>query len=200
MTPVTVLPDVFGSSDGVDWLVERLGEAGWEARVEPARWDPIPVGSEPGEIEEALDSIGTAWALAELDLAGLVVGLGLGGSLALQAGSMCPGVTAVVAIGGRLVVPTLTDCNPIQPLDLLPGLAVPVQLHFGDEDPLVLPHHVTQLRERLAPRRLTWQVLTYPGARTAFLEPARPGYSGRTARTAWARIRAFLRHLDRETP
>jgi dienelactone hydrolase len=110
------------------------------------------------------------------------------GPFAMMAPAAVPGLAGAVSFAGRLIYPTLTAARPVQPMDLLPGVRVPLQLHYGDADPDVPPHHVDQLRDRLGRLGIAHQVLVYPGAGADLL-------TGPVAKTALTRAERFLERL-----
>ena len=155
-------------------------------------------GASADVLEAALDAVDDGACLARVGaVAGdvSVVGLGLGATVALMAASALGGFRSVVALSPRLVVPTLSSRHPAQPLDLLLGLRVPVQVHVGDRDPHVRPAHTDSLRDRLDAQGIGFQVLEVPAGR-GFWDATSTDFDAAEARTAWARAVTFLRRTS----
>ena len=64
-----------------------------------------------------------------------MIGIGLGGTLALQAGCTSRRVRAVACIAPVLVYPELSAARPIQPVELVLNLDVPLLALVDDADP-----------------------------------------------------------------
>ncbi|MSP54803.1 MAG: hypothetical protein EXR69_04235 [Myxococcales bacterium] len=128
-----------------------------------------------------------------------VVGFGAGGTYARMAGCTLPGIAGVVEFCGQVMYAGTDRNHPVQPLDLAPGLACPIQCHFGTEDTVAPPSHVDLLEERLKRPRggpsPAVQVFRYPGCGHGFMDPgsleARPDAAG----LAWSRALRFLDEL-----
>lgn len=202
---VVLLHDVVGVTPSLLALGARLGERGFHVAVPDLIAGELPPVRALGDVEAALEATDDGLALAAVDGARrellrdgadpariVAIGFGLGGTLAMVSGGALVGFAAGIGFYGRVAYPTVSDRKPAQPMDLLYGSRGPLQLHFGDDDPLVPPHHLDTLRARLEPLGIAWQVLTYPGATQGFWDPAHPGYDAAAARAAWSRAERFL--------
>jgi len=139
---------------------------------------------------EVIADIGAARLLLPETAPRFVVGEGAGGLYARLAGCAQRGFDGVVGFGGRTWYSGVSAAHPIQPLDLLPGLACPLQCHFDDDDPAATPAQVDELERRLANGTRPWQVFRYGAGGV--------GWRGTARATAWSRARAFLLHLAAE--
>jgi carboxymethylenebutenolidase len=126
-----------------------------------------------------------------------VLGFCLGGLYARLAAAMVPGLHVAVEFYGRIVYPTLTTQHAVQPLDLLPGRACPLQCHFGELDTVAPPAHVDELERRLASQAHPARVHRYAGCGHGFLDPRAPAWNEAAATLAWARA---LRWLEEHLP
>ncbi|MBJ76196.1 MAG: hypothetical protein CMJ98_04175 [Planctomycetes bacterium] len=62
-----------------------------------------------------------------------VVGVGMGATWALLLGCQSVGVSAVAAVNGRLIYPRLSATKPVQPLEMVLNLSVPVLFLDGTD-------------------------------------------------------------------
>jgi carboxymethylenebutenolidase len=134
----------------------------------------------------------------EIDPAAIgITGFCLGGQYALMAASTVPGLAACVSWYGMLRYAETDAVKPASPLDLAPELACPYLGLFGEEDALIPPADVAELRTILEREQKRFEIVTYPGAGHAFFNDARPDtYRPAAAADAWPRALAFLRrHL-----
>lgn len=187
-------------------FAQRLRRAGYAVALPDLWWrDPPQPGDPPRDVAAAVAAVRDTDALQDIRAVRaalvpngrvFVVGFCLGGLYARMAACAVPGLAGAVEFYGRLVYPNISPTKPVQPLDLLPGLACPLQCHFGDADPSCPPSHVDELERRLASRTQPSQVFRYPGCGHGFLNPARPEFRAGRAATAWARAVNFLDQLN----
>jgi len=131
---------------------------------------------------------------AEVDGSKLAaVGFCMGANHAFQLGCASRRVRAVVDFYGRLVYAELDAAKPIQPLELVFNLSVPVLCLFGERDASIPREHVERLRELLTQGAKHFEIVTYPSAGHGFFNDARPNFVESAARDAWQRTLAFLR-------
>lgn len=166
--------------------------AGLRARgVATLRVERLGVTGGLGAAPEATDD-GAALALVDEarvqvagELGGLpvwAVGVGHGATVAMMALGAIPGLTGAIALDPLLVYPGLDPRHPAQPLDLLPGVNGPLQVHLGRPDgDLVRDAHVAELRARLGARATPWWVFDYAEPR-GFAQVAGPA-----TKLAWSR-------------
>ncbi len=111
-----------------------------------------------------------------------VMGLCMGGSIALDYAMHEPGLAAVVMFYGG------PDEDPAH----LAKLTAPVLAHFGAEDDGIPAERVARFQAAMKQAGRSLQVYTYAGAGHAFMNDSRPSYRPDAARQAWARTLDFL--------
>jgi len=97
-------------------------------------------------IETALRELGARPDVDERNLG--VIGIGLGGTLALLAGCTSRRVRAVACLQPVLVFPDLSAARPFQPIELLLNLDVPLLAVLGGRDCRATPEHVALFRRQ----------------------------------------------------
>ncbi|MBM3991138.1 MAG: hypothetical protein FJ298_09035 [Planctomycetes bacterium] len=97
-------------------------------------------------IEAALRELGARADVDERNLG--VIGIGLGGTLALLAGCTSRRVRAVACLQPVLVFEELSASRPFQPIELLLNLDVPLLAVFGGRDGRTTPAHVASFRRQ----------------------------------------------------
>jgi hypothetical protein len=112
-----------------------------------------------------------------------VVGVGSAGVYSRVAGCAVMGLAGVISFGGRIWYSGVSATRPIQPLDLLPGLSCPLQVHVDEDDPDTPSEQIDELERRLSGVSRPWQVFRGPW-RTA------------ASAAAWGRARNLLMHLS----
>jgi dienelactone hydrolase len=135
-------------SQGSRWPnAERaLLEAGFVgAEVE---LDPSSDRASLARIEAALRELGSRADVDDRRLG--VIGLGLGGTLALQVGCTSRRVRAVVCIAPVLVYPELSAARPMQPIELVLNLDVPLLALIDEADPRTPREHVEWFQRQCA--------------------------------------------------
>lgn len=122
----------------------ELAAAGFEsAQVE---LDPASDRNSLTRIDAALRELGARAGIDDRRLG--VIGLGLGGTLALQAGCTSRRVRAVACIAPVLVYPELSAARPIQPVELVLNLDVPTLALVDEADPRTPPEDVEVFRRQ----------------------------------------------------
>jgi pimeloyl-ACP methyl ester carboxylesterase len=119
-----------------------------------------------------------------------VVGVGMGATWALLLGCQSLGVSAVGWIQGRLVYPRLSANKPVQPLEMILNLDVPVLLVVGQEDGVSSGEQVELARDRFAAFGIEVEVERLPPGSDADAQSA--------SRVA-ARLHLFLSSAPRES-
>lgn len=102
--------------------------------------DPSSDRASLARIETALRELGARPGVDDRRLG--VIGLGLGGTLALQAGCTSRRVRAVACIAPLLVYPELSAARPMQPVELLLNLDVPLLALVDEADPRTPREHI----------------------------------------------------------
>lgn len=198
------LPDADGTGASLQPEQALLREMGFEVR-ELSLVEPPVSGAVEARWEQGLARTRTGAVMRSLTLSRAeagkrpvyLLGVGLGGLMALLGASALPGFAAVVAFEPLVVHPTLREGHSLQPLDLMVGLRVPVQVHLAEQSVVTPPLHVERLRGVLGRSGLPHQVFVYPHTVDGF-----SGHSGSpAATTAWYRARDFLGfHAGLEIP
>ncbi len=179
---VLLAPRALGASDALSSRVARMRARGWRVAV-------VSVAQDAAGDVEVLGTLGRVRPVVAPT--GPCFVLGLGAAMGVHARmAACVGGSAwagAVSFGGRIVYGALDAQHPIQPLDLLPGLACPLLCHVaeGSETPR---HHVDELCRRLD--RLHVSSLVY-----RYAEGVDFAAEGVDADRAWARSLTFLEHL-----
>lgn len=122
----------------------ELAAAGFEsAEVE---LDPASDRNSLVRVESALRELGARAGVDDRRLG--VIGLGLAGTLALQAGCTSRRVRAVACVAPILVYPELSAARPMQPVELVLNLDVPLLAFVDDTDPRTPPEDVEVFRRQ----------------------------------------------------
>ena len=177
--------------------VEALGEHLVGAGLAVLELDAPPDGRPPPDRAAVLDLEAALGALAEreeIDARRLaVVGIGRGGTLAFLAACASRRVAAAVDAGGPLARAELTAEHPLQPLELVHNLTVPLLVLLGADDPSTPPQEVARVEAALAQAVKSFELERVAGAGSRFLDPCAEGYHPATARAVRERIARFLR-------
>jgi carboxymethylenebutenolidase len=86
----------------------------------------------------------------------------------------------------------LGDRTPAHPMDLLWGIRCPTLLLYGDNDVVMPPERLAELRRRLDLWRVDHELALYPGAGHAFCAEAPSLFHEQSANEGWSRATAFL--------
>lgn len=213
---VVLVHEVFGLDPFTRQVAASLAAAGYEV-LAPDLYSreglpgPAPTAEDPAPTWD-LDTIRAAAAglpdrraVGDIEGAGkqllargaqrdglLVLGFCRGGTLALLAGCQSRRFQAVVDFYGRIVYPALSSNQPIQPLEMLLNLGVPLIGHFGSEDPSIPEADVAALDQGLAAFAKTFELHRYEGAQDGFANPLRPAFDDSHSASAWNRTHRFL--------
>lgn len=116
-----------------------------------------------------------------------------GATLALLAAALTDRVAAAVLyFPSQPWFAELTPRTPVHPVDLVWALRCPVLVHYGDEDAVMSPERLADLRDRLARAGDRNRLVVHPGAGHAFTAPVAPLRHEEADRAAWAETTAFL--------
>jgi carboxymethylenebutenolidase len=124
-----------------------------------------------------------------------VIGFCSGGRQAYLAACRIPEFDAAVDCwGGGVIVDDpsqLSAARPVAPIDLTPGMSVPLLGVFGNEDRSPTPDQVDRTEAELKRLGKTYEFYRYDGAGHGFFATDRPGYRQEQAVDGWKRVFAF---------
>jgi carboxymethylenebutenolidase len=116
-----------------------------------------------------------------------------GGTLAMLAASLVPGLAATVLFfPSQPTFPELGPKRPLQPIDLLWNVSAPVLLIYGDQDAMLVDAR-PEIERRLVQWGIENEIRVYPGAGHAFSAPVPPLRHDDADVASWADALAFLR-------
>ncbi len=191
---VIFVPDAGGPDEAFHRATATLVAAGFVVVVPDLGWRNAPEDARLAPSDpEVIGDLGAARELLPPG-ARFVVGVGMGGLYARVAACAVLGLAGAVGFGGRISYSGVNARQPIQPLDLLPGLSCPLQCHFDADDPAAPAASVDELERRLGGTSKPFQIFRYapsPGERADDVVARRTA----DARTAWGRACSFLLHL-----
>jgi carboxymethylenebutenolidase len=117
-----------------------------------------------------------------------------GATLALLAAELSDRIAgAVLFFPSQPRFAELTPKTPVHPMDLLWALRCPTLFLYGDQDAVMPPEAMADLRTRLASWHIEHQVNVYPEAGHAFAAPVAPLRNDAADRASWADATEFLR-------
>jgi carboxymethylenebutenolidase len=198
---VVVIQEIFGVSDHIEDVCQRLAQAGWLAVAPHLFWrtgDPIVATDDFGTAlehtgkltpEGILDDVDAALAYIQdagfpLDAAG-IVGFCAGGSIAFAVATQRPIGAAVTYYGGgitegRFGFPAMAEAAP--------GLTVAWLGLYGDQDQSIPSDQVELLAKAAGRAEAPTEVIRYPDAGHAFNRDGGPSYEAASAEDAWRRM------------
>jgi carboxymethylenebutenolidase len=128
-----------------------------------------------------------------------IIGTCSGGRNAVMTASRVQGFDAVVDLwGGRVVMPadTLTERQPVAPIDYTKDLNAPLLGLFGNDDQSPTPADVNKHEEVLKQHGKQYEFHRYDGAGHGFFYYDRPAYRQEQAMDGWNKVFAFFdQHL-----
>ena len=133
-------------------------------------------------------------ATADVDARRIAVwGYCTGGTLAWLAACLRGDIAAAVLFfPSQPVFEELGPTTPVHPIDLLWQLTCPTLFIYGDDDMVMPPDLLADLRARIDRWGVDAEVRTYPGATHAFSAPWGPMRNEEADRIAWGDAVAFL--------
>jgi carboxymethylenebutenolidase len=203
---VVVVQDARGITPYLRSVCARLAGAGWLAAAPHLyhRQGFAETPAEGGWPTAATDMLAFTGAgltadvddaLAYLAAAGArrqaILGFCMGGTVALAAAARRPLAAAVSFYGGAVSTPCWDGVPPL--VELAPGLRGPWLGLYGEQDALISPAEINDLRAAAARAAAPTELVSYPGAGHAFHSDDRAAlYRPDAAHDAWARALAFL--------
>jgi carboxymethylenebutenolidase len=197
---VVVIQEIFGVSDHIEDVCQRLAHAGWLAVAPHLFWrsgDPIVPTDDFGTAlehtgkltaESILTDVDAALAYIEgagfpFDAAG-IVGFCAGGSIAFAVATQRPIGAAVTYYGGG-ILESRFGFPPM--VEAAPGLRVPWLGLYGDLDQSIPGDQVEQLAAAADRAEAPTEVIRYPDAGHAFNRDGGSSYHEASATDAWFR-------------
>lgn len=199
---VLVVSEIFGAHEHIADVARRFAKLGYLALApelfvrqgDPASFGTIAevmkevIGKTPDEqVMGDLDAC-VAWAKqngGNTDNLG-ITGFCWGGRIVWLYGAHNPKLKAGVAWYGRLVGDK-TALNPKQPIDIAPGLKVPVLGLYGGKDGGIPLDTVEKMKTALAQGTSKSEFVIYPNSGHAFHADYRPSYVEADAKDGWKR-------------
>lgn len=209
---VVLLHDVYGLTDHVRDVARRLASAGYAVLAPdlytrgdgPTSWPPkreeVSRMARYPDLRTIADVQGAVAALQERPDIGsdriALLGFSFGARYSLFAAGAGAQVAAVVAFYPIIIYPELNASRPRQPLSLVPNIACPLLVVYGDQDALLPRSHVTFFRALLQGLGKPHDFYVYPSADHGFLNTTIKNYNAAAAEEAWAKTLMFLkRHV-----
>lgn len=112
-----------------------------------------------------------------------ITGFCMGGRISFLSACAIPGIKAAAPFYGGGIAGLL---------DRAPGIACPMLLFFGDQDPFIPNEEVARISATLRNLKKQAEVQLYPGAPHGFFCNERDSYRADAAGDAWKRLTAFL--------
>lgn len=189
---LVILQEIFGVTEHMKNLARRYAEQGYRTIV-PALFDRVAPDSvipydkaakgrslaEQCQPQAVLKDIQAAADLVRVDHKVAVIGYCWGGTYAYLSACELP-ISAATAYYGTRIIEQLSK-KP----------RCPVQFHFGEEDPIITPGQVAQIKAA----NPTQPIYVYHGAGHAFSNADRPSYHNEASRLAEDRTLSFLQQI-----
>jgi len=205
---ILVVQEVFGVHEHIKDICRRLAKAGYFA-VAPALYarqgdvsqmtnidDILKVVAKVPEPEVASDLDATvAWAgsTGKADTAKLgITGFCWGGRQVWLYCAHNPKVKAGVAWYGPLQRPK-SEMTPVDPLDVVPQLKVPVLGLYGGADDGIPMAQIQAMRDALKAAGNPSEIVVYPDTPHGFNADYRPSYRPEQAKDGWKRLLAWFK-------
>jgi len=205
---ILVVSEIFGVHEHIADVARRFAKQGYLALApalfvrqgDPARIADIPtlmkeiVSQTPDtQVMGDLDAC-VAWAAqngGDVDRLG-ITGFCWGGRITWLYAAHNPKVKAGVAWYGRLMGDA-TPNTPRHPVDIAPGLTVPVLGLYGAKDTGIPLDTVEKMQAALAKGASGSAFVVYPDAGHAFHADYRPSYDEKDAKDGWTRALAWFK-------
>lgn len=147
-----------------------------------------------GATRDILAGIDHARSMPEVDPDRVAVwGYCTGSTLAMLAGTLDRQLAAAVFFfPSQPTFPELTRKRPVHPIDAMWGISCPMLLIYGDQDPLMPPEALADVRDRLERWQVDHEIRIYEGAGHAFSAPVPPLRHDAAAKASWTDAVAFV--------
>jgi carboxymethylenebutenolidase len=205
---ILVISEIFGVHEHIADVARRFAKQGYLALAPELfvrQGDPSKIADIATLMKDIISKTPDTQVMADLDACvawaaangGNVDKLGItgfcwGGRITWMYSAHNPKVKAGVAWYGRLVGDA-TPNTPKHPVDIAPGLSVPVLGLYGAKDTGIPLESVEKMKEALAKGSSRSEFVVYPDAGHAFHADYRPSYNEKDARDGWTRALAWFR-------
>jgi len=206
---VVVIQEVFGVTDHIEDVCQRLADAGWLAVAPHLFWrtgDPQLPYDDFSQVRPHAAAMTAETILADVDAAlsyidgagfppevAGIVGFCMGGTVAMAVAAERPIGAAVTYYGGGILEGRF-GFRPM--IEMAPGLTVPWLGLYGGEDQGIPVEQVDQLADAAAKSEAPTEVIVYPDAGHAFNRDGSPAHREASATDAWHRALGwFADHL-----
>jgi carboxymethylenebutenolidase len=199
---VLIAYEIFGLQDHIKDICRRFAKAGHMAIAPDLYYrqgdvskmtdfaDIIKVASKVPDDQVFADlDAAVAWAAKNKgDAKKLgVTGFCWGGRITWLYAAHNPKVKAGVAWYGRLIGDP-TDLQPINPIDIVPSLTVPILGLYGGMDQSIPLDTIERMRNALKQNSNPSEIIVYPDAPHGFFADTRPSYRKEDAQDGWRRL------------
>jgi carboxymethylenebutenolidase len=122
-----------------------------------------------------------------------------GGTLAMMAAALDRRLAAAVwFFPSQPKFPELNAKRPANPVDMVWSITCPVMVIYGDQDQVMSPQGLAELRGNFEKWNIEHEIHVYPGAGHAFSAPAPHMHNAAASTASWADATAFAaQHLER---
>jgi carboxymethylenebutenolidase len=205
---ILVVSEIFGVHEHIADVARRFARQGYLALAPELfvrQGDPSTIADIPTLMKDIVSKAPDAQVMGDLDACvawaanngGNVDKLGItgfcwGGRVTWLYAAHNPKVKAGVAWYGRLLGDA-TPNQPRHPVDLAPGLKVPVLGLYGAQDTGIPLDTVEKMKAALAQGSSQSAIVVYPDAGHAFYADYRPSYNEKDAKDGFARALAWFK-------
>jgi carboxymethylenebutenolidase len=205
---ILVVSEIFGVHEHIADVARRFAKQGYLALAPDLfvrQGDPSTIPDIPTLMKDIISRTPDAQVMGDLDACvawaaqngGNVDKLGItgfcwGGRITWMYAAHNPKVKAGVAWYGRLAGDA-TPNTPAHPVDIAPGLAVPVLGLYGAKDTGIPQGTVEKMKVALSKGASGSAFVVYPDAGHAFHADYRPSYVEKDAKDGWIRALAWFR-------
>lgn len=206
---VLVIQEIFGVHEHIKDMCRRFAKLGYFA-VAPALYAREGDVAGMSDVQEILSKVvakvpeaqvasdldaAVAWAKStgKADTAKLgVTGFCWGGRQVWLYAAHNPNVKAAVAWYGSLARPK-SDLTPVNPIDVVPQLKVPVLGLYGGADPGIPQNQVDDMKAALKKANSPSEIIVYPDTPHGFNADYRPSYRPEQAKDGWTKLQAWFK-------
>ncbi len=205
---ILVISEIFGVHEHIADMARRFARQGYLALAPDLfvrQGDATKVASIPELMKNIVGKTPDAQVMSDLDAIVAWAGQNGGDTTRLGITGFCwggrvtwlyaahnPAVKAGVAWYGRLVG-ELTAITPQHPVDIAPGLTVPVLGLYGGKDTGIAQESIEKMKAALAKGASKSEFVVYPDSGHAFNADYRPSYVAADAKDGYARCLAWFK-------